>query len=176
MKPLPVLRGRRVVLSPLCDADADVLFQWINDRALVELSAPFRPVAWEDHVRWLRAVREADDVAAFGLRAPSDGRLVGSSQLVGIDRASRSAELRIRIGEAGARGHGLGTEAVELLARFGHEDLALDRVWLEVFTTNLPAIRAYEKAGFVREGERRSAAIIRGHPQDVLVMAHRRSA
>jgi RimJ/RimL family protein N-acetyltransferase len=176
MQPLPTLRGRRVVLSPLRDADADLLFRWINDRSLVELSSPFTPVAWEDHVRWLRAVREADDVAAFGLREPTDGRLVGSSQLVGIDRVRRSAELRIRIGEAVARGRGLGTEAVELLARFGHEDLGLDRVWLEVFTTNLPAIRAYEKAGFVREGERRGAAVIRGRPQDVLVMTHGRSA
>ncbi len=176
MQLLPTLRGRRVMLSPLSDGDADALFRWINDRALVERSSPFTPVAWEDHVRWLSTVREADDIAAFGLHEPPDGRLVGSSQLVGIDRARRSAELRIRIGEAAARGRGLGTEAVELLVRFGHEDLGLDRVWLEVFTTNLPAIGAYEKAGFIREGERRAAAVIGGRPHDVLVMAHGRSA
>ena len=163
------------MLSPLRDPDADVLFRWINDQALVELSAPFRPVTWEQHVRWLTAVQEADDVAAFGLRDPVDDRLVGSCQLVGIDRLRRSAELRIRIGEPQARGTGRGTEAVDLLSRYGHDGLALDRIWLEVFTTNAPAIRAYEKAGFVRECMRPPRAVICGHSQAVIVMARERS-
>jgi RimJ/RimL family protein N-acetyltransferase len=173
MQPLPTLRGRRVVLSPLGDADADVLFRWINDRALVELSAAFQPVSWDDHLRWLTAVRDGDDVAAYGLHVPEDDRLIGSCQLVGIDRERRSAELRIRIGDAGARGAGRGTEAVDLLSRFGHDHLGLERVWLEVFTTNAPAIRAYEKAGFVREGVRRAAAVIGDRAQDIIVMARR---
>src|SRR4051812_1893505 len=103
MQPLPTLRGRLVVLVPLRDEDAVRLFQWINDRALVALSSAFRPVAWEDHERWFGAVRAGEDVAAFGIRDPVDDRLLGTCQLVGIDRLARSAELRIRIGEADAR-------------------------------------------------------------------------
>jgi RimJ/RimL family protein N-acetyltransferase len=174
MQPLPTLQGRRVVLSPLRDEDADVLFRWINDRALVEFSAPFREVAWEDHRRWLDAVRAAEDVAAFGIREPSDGRLVGSCQLVNIDRDARTAELRIRLGDASARDGGRGTEATVLLTRFGHDELGLDRIWLEVFATNLRALRAYEKAGFVRERADRLPAMIGGEPREIIVMARHR--
>lgn len=171
MQPLPTLHGRRVVLSPLRDEDADVLFRWINDRALVEYSAPFREVAWDDHVRWLATVRAAEDVAAFGIREPEGGRLVGSCQLVDIDRDEGTAELRIRIGEADARDGGRGTEATELLTRFGHEELGLQRIWLEVFATNVRARRAYEKAGFVQEDAEREPVVVGGELRELVVMA-----
>jgi RimJ/RimL family protein N-acetyltransferase len=174
MQSLPTLHGRRVVLAPLCDEDADVLFRWINDRTLVEYSAPFRPVTWEAHRRWLDSVREAQDVAAFGVHEPSDGRLVGSCQLVGIDRVARTAELRIRIGESAARDGGRGTEATVLLTQFGHESLGLECLWLEVLATNTRALRTYEKAGFVREDVDRPPATIGGEPREILVMTRHR--
>lgn len=172
MHPLPTLRGRRVVLKPLGGDDADALFRWINDRDLVELSSPFRPVSWDEHLHWLARVREAGDIAAFGVREPRGDRLVGSCQLVGIDRAAGIAELRIRIADAAERGVGRGSEALKLLTQFGHDTLGLERIWLEVFSTNDRAIRAYERVGFLREGTRRDAAVIDGRPRDVIVMAH----
>ena len=36
--------------------------------------------------------------------------------------------------------------------RFGFEEMTLNRVGLSVFADNRRGIRAYEKAGFVREG------------------------
>jgi RimJ/RimL family protein N-acetyltransferase len=171
MQPLPTLRGRRVVLAPFRDEDAVPLFRWINTRELVELSAPFAPVTWEDHLRWFDAVRADGAIAAFGIRDPEDDRLVGSCQLLGIDSTERTAELRIRIGDEGSRARGRGTEAVELLTRFGLEDLRLERIWLEVFQTNRPALRVYEKAGFRREGVRTGAAVIAGRAKDVILMS-----
>ena len=41
----PVLAGPRVALCPLRDEDSPILHRWINDRALVVLSAPYRPVS-----------------------------------------------------------------------------------------------------------------------------------
>jgi len=44
-------------LAPLTDADSEQLFDWINDRDLVVLSAPFRPVHRPDHDAWFRDIR-----------------------------------------------------------------------------------------------------------------------
>jgi RimJ/RimL family protein N-acetyltransferase len=136
-----------IVLDPLRDSDSDALYRWIGDRELVELSATFRPVTRAEHDAWFAAVRVRDDVEIFAIR--EDGRLVGSCQLL-VD--GDEAELRIRIGEADARGRGLGTEAVGELVRRGFGDRGLRRVWLQVFADNLRAIRAYEKSGFARCG------------------------
>ena len=38
----------RVELAPLGDSDSPLLFEWINNRDLVVLSAPFRTVSRRD--------------------------------------------------------------------------------------------------------------------------------
>ena len=166
-----MLRGERIMLSPLRDADSEVLFRWINDRELVELNAPFSPVAEDEHRRWFDAVQKRDDAVIFGIRTIGDDELVGSCQLHGIDARHRSAELQIRIGERAAWGRGYGTEAVKLLIAYGFSELGLHRIQLHAFATNERALRAYERAGFRREGMRRDGAFVAGSFVDVVAMA-----
>jgi RimJ/RimL family protein N-acetyltransferase len=170
-----VRSGTRVELAPLRPADSPALFAWINDRELVTLSAPFRPVSQEEHDAWFDDVRSRDDVRIFGIRLDDGDRLVGTCQLTGIHPLHRSAELRIRLGERGARGKGVGTEAVRLLLAVGFDQLELHRIFLHVFATNEPARRLYEHAGFRTEGVMREAVLIEGEWLDVVFMAMLRS-
>jgi diamine N-acetyltransferase len=158
-----------VELTPLRAEDSPVLFAWINDGALVELSAPFRPVSNAEHVAWFEQIRQREDVRIFGIR--EDDRLVGSCQLHSIHPVHRSAELQIRIGAEDARGRGVGREALQQLLWYGFDELDLHRIYLHVFTTNERAIRLYERAGFRREGVLREAALIDGAWVDVLLLA-----
>jgi RimJ/RimL family protein N-acetyltransferase len=162
---------RDIALVPITHDDLPQLFTWINDRDLVLLSAPFHPVDQARHEAWFERMMQRDDVHLFGIRHVESGRLIGSCQLLGRSPLHRNAELQIRIGEADARGRGYGTEAVKLLVRFGFADLNLHRISLQVFADNAAAIRAYEKAGFVREGLLRDAAYIDGRYIDVVAMA-----
>ena len=159
-----------VELAPLRDEDSEALFEWINDRDLVELSSPFEPVARADHDRWFESIRDRDDVEIFAIRLRGGDRLIGSCQLNRIDRRNRACELQIRIGEADARGRGHGGEAVRLLLAHAFGPLGMDRVGLHVLATNETAIRVYEKAGFEREGVLRRAALIDGERVDLVVM------
>jgi UDP-4-amino-4,6-dideoxy-N-acetyl-beta-L-altrosamine N-acetyltransferase len=158
-----------VELTSLQAEDSSLLFTWINDQALVELSAPFRPVSQAEHDVWFEQIRQRQDVRIFGIR--EEGRLVGSCQLHSIHPVHRSAELQIRIGSDEARGRGVGREALRQLLRYGFEELDLHRIYLHVFVTNERAIRAYERAGFRREGILREAALIDGAWIDVVLMA-----
>ena len=51
--------AERVRLAPLRDEDSDRLFAWINDRDLVVLSAPFRPIERAEHDAWFASIRNA---------------------------------------------------------------------------------------------------------------------
>jgi RimJ/RimL family protein N-acetyltransferase len=161
----------RVELAPLCDSDSPLLFEWINNRDLVVLSAPFRPVSRRDHDAWFDDIRGLPDTHIFGIRMREDDRLVGSCQLHGVHPVHRSAELQIRIGDDAARGRGLGTEAVRLLLSFGFDELRLHRIFLHVFETNDAARRLYERVGFRTEGVLREAARIEDEWVNVVVMA-----
>jgi RimJ/RimL family protein N-acetyltransferase len=160
-----------IELTALRPDDSATLFEWINDRDLVLLSAPYRPVSPERHEEWFASIRQRSDTVIFAIRMGHPPALIGTCQLHGIDRVSRRAELQIRIGDAAARGRGFGTEAVRRLVDFGFRDLNLHRIDLHVFADNTAAQRVYEKAGFVTEARLRDAAFIDGRFVDVLVMA-----
>jgi RimJ/RimL family protein N-acetyltransferase len=159
-----------VVLTPLRKSDSAQLFAWINDREQVLFNAPYAPVHQRRHAKWFDALETRRDAVIFGIRRRLSSRLIGVCQLLSISPVHRSAELQIRIGDRTARGRGLGTEAVRSLVAFAFRDLNLHRVALHVFATNTRAIRAYEKAGFAREGLLRHAAHIDGAYVDVVVM------
>jgi RimJ/RimL family protein N-acetyltransferase len=57
------------------------------------------------------------------------------------------------------------------MLRHAFNDLNLHRVFLSVLSSNAAAIRAYEKAGFRREGIAREAAYKRGRYEDLVDMA-----
>ncbi len=48
----------------------------------------------------------------------------------------------------------MGTLALLLLCDLAREQLGLIRLYLEVYEDNIPAVKTYEKAGFILKGRR----------------------
>ncbi|MEM9987593.1 MAG: GNAT family protein, partial [Bacteroidota bacterium] len=75
-----------------------------------------------------------------------------------INKDDLSTELDILIADHQNQGHGLGTEAIQLLTQYLFDHMNVRRCRIEVISQNPRAIRAYEKAGYehtyayVREG------------------------
>jgi RimJ/RimL family protein N-acetyltransferase len=171
-RPTTRIHGASVLLRALERADLETLRSFVNDPEVMRFSNTFRPISDEQQEAWWQRTSHAADAVWFGIEDIRSGRgkLVGTCCLVDADWVSRVAELRIRIGDKEAWGHGLGTEACALLVAFGFEHLNLGRIWLRVFGSNGRAIRLYEKMGFVTEGRLRRAAFIQGVEEDVVLM------
>lgn len=165
-----MLKTALVALTEVTTDDLPAMFNWINDREQVLFNAPYKPVSLSRHQEWFEAFQRRTDAVLFAIRLAQTGELIGTCQLHAIHPVHRSAELQIRLGSPSERGKGYGTDAVRLLLDFAFKDLNLRRVYLHVFSTNLAAIRVYEKAGFTREGLLRSAAYINGEYVDVVAM------
>jgi RimJ/RimL family protein N-acetyltransferase len=98
------------------------------------------------------------------------GKHVGNVGLHRIDWINRSAEFGIVIGEAEARGRGLGSEATSLMVAHGFQKLNLHRIWLGVLADHEEAISLYRDAGFEIEGRLREELLRDGHWHDKLIM------
>ncbi len=107
-----------------------------------------------------------------GWRRPCRGGIAAAR----IDRAIGKARLHIYVGEADARGHGVGKRAVTLALALAFDRLGLHKVWLTVHARNEAAIRAYEAVGFTIEGVHRAEFLLDGERVDELYMGVLRPA
>lgn len=139
------LRGDRVVLRPLAEADVP---------RIVELGADPEVARWwrgltHDHV--LRKARGEDGgAAAFAIVV--DSEVAGMIQYFEeTDEEYRSASMDLFLG-ASHHGRGLGTDAVRTMARHLIDDRGHRRLTIDPAAHNERAIRCYEKVGFRRVG------------------------
>lgn len=147
--------GEHVALAAMTEADQTKFCLWLQSAELRTLIHDPRIPSLEDQMQWFRRVQKSDRMF-FSLVTVPDGVLIGNCGFVDIDASGHEATLRITIGNPDYIGKGFGTEAVELLVRYGFSSMNLKRISLKVLASNDRAIRTYEKVGFVRESENMS--------------------
>jgi len=161
-----------IYLRELTRSDLAQTLIWRQDPALVaHLGEPFRFINAETEATWFDAylTQRAQQVRLAICEQGSD-RHLGNVQLLQIHPVHRSAEFSILIGEATARGQGIGLRASQLCLQHAFDDLNLHRIWLQVRSDNLPALKLYQRLGFVEEGRLRQAAFKQGQYVDLLIM------
>jgi RimJ/RimL family protein N-acetyltransferase len=123
-----------------------------------------------DERRYLKAVRRHSDAAVFV--AETESGIVGRLSLSRDPHpASRHvADLGLMVA-ASARRRGIGWALLEQAADWARA-AGVRKLELHVFPHNEPAIRLYEKFGFVREGYRRAHFRRGGTYVDAILMAY----
>lgn len=99
----------------------------------------------------------------------AEGRIVGHVQMALDRRNGIGRPGRVGIApDARGRGFGFSMLAAVVDQTFAME--GMERLELNVYTFNTPAIRTYEKLGFVHEGVRRSCARVGDERWDMAMM------
>jgi len=162
--PLVTLRARTA-------ADVDALYRLTADLETWEERTPSRP---SPLTRSAFEKRLTDTASGPGTRSIEfvidvDGAAVGSVSLFGFDDLARHAEIGIAV-LAEHRGRGIGSAALAKMVAFAFVRCNLRRVHLQAISSNVGAIRVYEKAGFEVEGRLREHAWVRGAYEDMVVL------
>jgi RimJ/RimL family protein N-acetyltransferase len=111
------------------------------------------------------------DEIAFALVAPGDDTDVyGGASLYGFVRADRRATIGYWLVEA-ARGRGIASHAVRLLAGWAFGTLGLARLELTCAPENTASQAVAERCGFTREGVLRSHMAFKGARRDTVLYA-----
>ncbi len=151
-----IIGSGRVYLRPFESTDAELYRRWRADADPMSLAgwherAPLSLAQVQQRITRLTE-EQGKELVTFLICLVADDRPIGEVMLVDLDHRNGSAQLGIFIGEPGEWGKGYGTDAVNAIVDFGFAELRLERIWLNVWTENPRAQRAYEKAGFVHEG------------------------
>ena len=164
------LRGERIDLRPLVEADADGPYvSWFNDADTCRgNSHHVRPYSAADARAYIARVGAAPDQLVLAIVRREDGRHIGNIALQAINPVYRTAELSIMVGERDAWGQGYASEAARLLCDHGFRALNLHRIACGTFAGNGGMRRVAERLGMREEGVRRQAAFKDGAYVDVV--------
>ena len=144
--------GDLVRLRSFEPGDAERYRGWVNDPEIARLIDRAGPVGKAEHEAWYRALMASASAAVFAVDRLTDGAFIGIVWLYDMHPRHRRAEVRIVIGDKSGWGGGYGTDALRVLARIAFGTLKLEKLWADVLVTNPRAARAFERAGFKREG------------------------
>lgn len=150
-----IIRGEKVYLRPIEDADFPQLVAWTNDPEIRRLMDGDYPTDLEACAKWHEAGQGSRHSQRYAVCETGDGALIGDMALDHIAWRSGNAELRIRIGEKEYWERGYGTDAVTALLDHAFRRMNLSLVYLRVFSFNKRAVSCYEKCGFRKEGRLR---------------------
>lgn len=167
----PLLRGDEILLRPLVKADAQAMFRSLADQEVARLTGTHQTFDFADVERFCERSRHQLDRYDYVICDRNDPTAaLGEVVLNDIDDENRCANFRGSLYAQAFFNRGMGSEAIVLLMDFAFNELALNRVELEVFEFNSRAIRVYEKIGFKHEGRKRQVLRWDGEYFDALVM------
>ncbi len=163
MDPKPViLEGRRVRLEPLGLIHAEDLFAVGADEIIWRYLTRPAFADLEDAREWVRmclARMETGLRVQFAVTLPEEGRAIGSTGYLDIDRPNRTLEIGMTWYGVAYQRTFVNTECKYLLLKHAFEDQEALRVCIKTDSRNERSQRAIERIGGVREGVLRNHRI-----------------
>ena len=152
--PDPALHDDAIRLEPLVQAHGRALLAVLDDPDIVRFTRvpPGPDEAWV--AGWIARYESGwaeGSRAAFAIHPHDGDELLGWAGLVDLDLEGRQGEIGYLVVPA-ARGRGVARRTVDLLTRWGFDELGLERLELRINPENVPSTKVAEVAGYRLEG------------------------
>lgn len=162
--------GEGIYLRLMTKADTDLIVKWRNNPRVRHNFIYQKPFTKEGHEHWIKTMIETGEAIQFIICQAESGRELGSVYFRDISREHHKAEYGIFVGEDDAIGQGIGSKTCRLACQYGFQVEKWHKIMLRAFADNMPAIRSYEKAGFVKEAYLKDDVCIDGVFRDIVLM------
>lgn len=170
-----MITGKNIRLRAIEREDIPRFVRWMNDPEVIEFILMNAPLSKAMEEQWFEkqvaAPPHTGQVFAIETLVNEDWLHIGNTGLHNVEPVHLCAEFGIFIGEKTFWNRGFGREATRLTLKHGFENLNLHRIYLYVYENNLRGIKAYEAAGFVKEGVLRDGVYKNGRYINVVLMS-----
>ncbi len=167
--PDPPLAGRKVALRPFRESDAAAVAAACQDADIPRFTMMPDAMSVDDAAAWIAAGIEwwPRGVARFAITTPTNDTCLGQVG-VQLDLRANRAEAFYWLARD-ARGRGLASEALDLVARWAFDVHRVARVQLVTHVDNAASQAVAERCGFEREGILRAWEPVKGSQPDVVM-------
>jgi RimJ/RimL family protein N-acetyltransferase len=167
--PDPPLQNDRIRLDPIAHSHHDGLWRLAQQRSVerytfvpTNATEEFVPAWIQRYVDgWAEGTR-----AGFVVLDALDGTFLGFGSIVQLDLDARQGEIGYALLEE-SRGRGAASGAVDLLTRWGFDELGLERLELHIDATNVASQRVAERCGYRLDGVLRNLHFKEGRRCDL---------
>jgi RimJ/RimL family protein N-acetyltransferase len=175
----PYIIGKKLYLRGIEKEDlSGNMIQWPNDPEVtyymvmgaIPNGGPIY-CSWDSAEEEYEILKKSNKDILFAIVDKKSDEMIGLVGLYDISWIPRHAELRIVIGEKDFWNKGYGTEATKLVIKYGFEKLNLNKVYLGVNAEDRRAVKAYQKAGFLKEGKLRQHVYRNSKYYDIIKMS-----
>lgn len=142
-------------LRKLEKKDAELMLEWMRD---IEISKNFQFDTKSMDFDKVETFIEKSKIESENIHlaiVESDDEYLGTISLKNIDYKNNNAEYAISLRKK-AIGKNVAFLATKLILEYAFDELKLEKVYLNVYSKNMRAIKFYEKFGFIYEGEFRN--------------------
>ncbi len=163
-----MLRGKKITLRPVSERDLEQIACWRNDpdnRRFFFTTSIINPAGQQE---WFEKLI-ADPNRFIYVIETVQGKPVGIIGMDKIDRRNQEAEIGPGLLDSNERGRGYIEEALELVLRYGFEELNLHRIYGACYSFN-KTIELAKFFGFVEEGVLRKAVFTQGRFHDKVIL------
>jgi RimJ/RimL family protein N-acetyltransferase len=156
--PDPPLSDGVITLRAKTAADADAMTAACQDPEIPRWTRVPAPYRRADALAWITASELVLDagLSIDWLAVDAEDRVLASVAVMQIDREHGSGEIGYWVARE-ARGRGVATRAVRLVAEWTTSELGLTTLEIAVHEDNAASIRVARSAGFTQAGERQVA-------------------
>lgn len=166
----PFLLGEKIFLRPVEPEDAKFLLRGENDPVVRESLFLALPVSLPTEQEKIEQYIKSKEAIVLIIIEKETNQPIGGTAFFRIDYISRAATFYLAILDPTHWSKGYGSEATQLMVDYAFKTLNLNRIQLHVCAENMPAVKIYQKAGFVKEGVLRQAMFRNGRYFDFWVM------
>ncbi|UOE59264.1 GNAT family N-acetyltransferase [Priestia filamentosa] len=150
----PFIETNRLLLREIVKEDANDILKYLSDEEVMKYYglAPFKTINEAlNEIYWYQSILNEQTGIRWGITLKEKDEVIGSCGF--LNRVP--GHYRTEIGYELSRdywGHGIASEALEAVIRYGFKYLKFQRIEALVEPPNIPSQKLIEKNGFIREG------------------------
>lgn len=161
----PILDSERLLLNQIQPSDLTNIVRYANNKNITDTTRTMpHPYYEEDAVSWMHTANEgfkAKDLYMFAIRTKSDDAFIGGIGLT-LNLPNNRAELGYWLAEP-FWSQGYTTEAVQMILKFGFEELHLNKIIAVYLDTNTASGKIMIKNGMIKEAEFKDHDVKKDH-------------
>ena len=164
-----MLKGKIIELCQIEESDLAKFRDWRNSPYVRNYVREYRPLNMQNQKQWFESLTNDKSNILFAIQGLKLIKTIGLCGLTYINWKEGHGEVAIYIGDGKWQGKGCAGEALDLLLKYGFEELRLHRICAIIYSYNFASVKLFEKHGFEYEGLQREARFWDGKFCDELI-------